>query len=65
MKGVRESLATVKGAPFSLTLKGVGHFPPGRHPRVLWVGMEDSRVLLELQKKVELALIADQHRPGR
>ena len=46
-----------KGPPFSLTIKGVGHFPPGRHPRVLWVGMEESRVLPELQQGVELALV--------
>ena len=54
IKGV---LSAVRSAPFSLTLKGVGHFPPGRHPRVLWVGMEESEPLRELQKMVELALI--------
>ena len=38
-------------------MKGVGHFPPGKHPRVLWVGMEGGAPLLELQREVELALI--------
>ena len=54
---IREALAGVSGNPFSLTLKGIGHFPPGKRARVLWVGMGESEELLKLQKKVELALI--------
>ena len=54
---IKGLLSAVRSAPFSLTLKGVGHFPPGRHPRVLWVGMEESEPLRELRKMVELALI--------
>ena len=57
LTAVRSALAGISGMPFPLTLRGVGHFPPGRHPRVLWVGIEESAPLLELQKKVELALI--------
>jgi RNA 2',3'-cyclic 3'-phosphodiesterase len=54
---IKRALGTVSGASFSLSLKGVGHFPPGRHPRVLWVGMEESGPLRALQSKVEQALI--------
>lgn len=54
---IKESLAGVSAPPFSLSLSGVGHFPPGRHPRVLWVGMDAGEPLLELQREVELALI--------
>ena len=54
---IKSVLGKVRGAPFSLTLKGVGHFPKGKYPRVLWVGMEENEPLRELQKKVELALI--------
>jgi RNA 2',3'-cyclic 3'-phosphodiesterase len=54
---VREALTGVSGSPFSLALKGIGHFPPGKYARVLWVGMEASEELLRLQEKVELALI--------
>jgi 2'-5' RNA ligase len=54
---IREALAGVSGNPFSLTLKGIGHFPPGKHARVLWVGMGESEELLKLQTKVELVLI--------
>jgi 2'-5' RNA ligase len=54
---IKAALAGVSAAPFPLALRGVGHFPPGRHPRVLWVGMEAGEPLMELQQRVELALI--------
>ena len=57
LKAVREALMGVKGIPFTLMLTGVGHFPPGRHPRVLWVGLDGSAPLLALQHEVERALI--------
>lgn len=53
---IRTALATVKGAPFELELEGVGHFPPGKRPRVLWVGMKRNEPLLKLAQDVELAL---------
>jgi 2'-5' RNA ligase len=56
-KAVKTALTQVSTQPFSLQLRGVGHFPPGKQPRVLWVGMEESRPLLELQERVEAALI--------
>jgi len=55
-QAIKRGLSGVRGFSFSLTLKEVGHFPPGRHPRVLWVGMEESGPLRELQREVELAL---------
>jgi RNA 2',3'-cyclic 3'-phosphodiesterase len=54
---VRSALKNVHGAPFALALGGVGHFPPGRHPRVLWVGINGCAPLLTLQREVELALV--------
>jgi 2'-5' RNA ligase len=56
-QAVKKELATVSGTPFPLTIKGVGHFPPKREPRVLWVGMEESGQLNDLQKKIEQSLI--------
>lgn len=56
-EAIKRALREVAGTPFSLSLAGVGHFPPGRRPRVLWVGMAESEPLLLLQKKVELALV--------
>lgn len=51
--GLKEALAAITFAPFPLTVQGVGHFPPHGHPRVLWIGLEESRPLLELQQRVE------------
>ncbi len=56
-QAIKAGLGKIKGAAFSLALKEVGHFPPGRRPRVLWVGMEESAPLLELQEEVERALV--------
>ncbi|MCM0080909.1 RNA 2',3'-cyclic phosphodiesterase [Geomonas sp. Red32] len=50
------ALKQVSFAPFPLTLCGVGHFPPGRHPHVVWVGMEQSAPLLSLQHFIEAML---------
>lgn len=55
---IKNILGAVRGGPFRMALQGIGHFPPGRHPRVLWVGMEENEPLLKLQHNVELALIA-------
>jgi 2'-5' RNA ligase len=55
---IKNSLSRIMATPITLTLKEVGHFPPGKHPRVLWVGVEESEPLRELQKKIELALIS-------
>ena len=54
---VRPALAKVCATPFALTLRGIGHFPPGRHPRVLWIGLDGSAPLMALQQDVELALV--------
>ena len=40
--------------PFALSLKGTGSFPPStRFPKVLWVGVEDNRILNSLQQEIE------------
>lgn len=55
---IQDALATVAGAAFWLTLRGVGRFPPaGRRPaRVLWVGLDHEPALLDLHRRVEAAL---------
>jgi 2'-5' RNA ligase len=55
-QAIKMALSGVRGSSFFLTLKEIGHFPPGRHPRVLWVGMEENAMLRELQQVVVLAL---------
>lgn len=54
---IKKALADVTFASFPLTVRGVGHFPPHGHPRVLWVGTEESRPLLTLQQKIEAAVV--------
>ena len=54
---VRKALAGIKAETFSLAFRRVGHFPPGKHPRVLWVGFEENAPLMALQQMVELALV--------
>ena len=57
LSAIRSALSGISFAAFSLALRGVGHFPPGRRPRVLWVGMDPSQSLMLLQQELELALI--------
>jgi 2'-5' RNA ligase len=55
---IKSSLATVTASPFELTLRNVGHFPPGKRtlPRVLWVGIDKQPALNDLHQQIESAL---------
>lgn len=57
LHAVKAALKEILGHSFPLVLRGLGHFPPRGLPRVLWVGIEESVPLRELQRSVELALI--------
>ena len=54
---VAEALDAVHRPRFELQLKGVGHFPPGDEPRVLWAGMAPSNPLSRLRNAIERAVI--------
>jgi len=54
--GVADALDEIYSEPFSLSLKGVGYFPPRKSPRVLWVGADGGEPLLVLQDSIEKAL---------
>ena len=41
---------------FYITIAGVGCFPSEKHPRVIWIGMEDSEILSGIQKDVDAVL---------
>jgi len=56
-EAIKKELGSIRATPFSLTLKGAGHFPRGREPSVLWVGMEENGPLLDLQKKIEQSIV--------
>lgn len=52
-------LASVRVAPFVLPVEGVGAFPPGRPPHVLWIGTGSGHPrLFQLRQRVDDALLA-------
>jgi len=53
---LKDMLATVQARPVSISIKGVGHFPPRGKPKVLWAGIEPTTELLILRNKVNSAL---------
>lgn len=53
---IKAALEQVSLKPFSLALKGVGHFPPRGKPRVLWVGIEQSQPLQSLKGRIDRIL---------
>jgi 2'-5' RNA ligase len=62
---VLAALDEVRLAPFTLALRGVGHFPPRGEPRILWAGLERSDALKTLHGKVESALVRAGVEPER
>ncbi len=55
---IRESLITVASPyePFHLTVQNTGAFPGEKRPRVLWIGVVDSRPLKSLRDRIERTL---------
>jgi len=51
------ALAELEAPAFEMALKGVGHFPPRGKPRVLWAGVDAPPALLDLQARVERAVV--------
>jgi 2'-5' RNA ligase len=49
------ALVRIRAPPFAVTLAGAGSFG-GERPRLLWVGIEDSAPLFQLQERIETAL---------
>lgn len=48
--------ACAPGAPFEITLAGLGCFPNCRQPRVVWVGIKEVAALRTLQSAIEEAM---------
>lgn len=57
------ALQTVAVPAFSLTLEGVGRFPPAGNAHTLWAGVRDSAELLGLHAAVAAALATTGYRP--
>lgn len=66
LKEVKEILAeTVSGLkPFSVSLEGIGTFPSGKSPRVIWIGAKEGadqicKIMRELNERYAAEDIAD------
>lgn len=57
------ALQTVARPAFSLTLEGVGQFPPVGKAVTLWAGIRDNAELRELHMAVAVALAVEGYRP--
>jgi RNA 2',3'-cyclic 3'-phosphodiesterase len=57
-EAIKAALSGIRSAPFTMTLDGVGHFPPKGKPHVLWVGVTAPPQLTQLQRQIENALLS-------
>lgn len=53
---IRDALARIEAAAFSLEFRGVGHFPPRGPARALWAGVTADPALTRLRERVEAAV---------
>lgn len=53
---IQSTLSTIGKAPFTMCLKGAGHFPPRGNPKVLWVGISPVTEVTALRNSVEKSL---------
>lgn len=54
---IKECLTDVENSRFRMRLKGVGSFPPGGTPKILWAGVEDKTQLVRFHKRIESVLV--------
>jgi RNA 2',3'-cyclic 3'-phosphodiesterase len=54
---IKENLSRISFPCFTLSVCGVGHFPPGRRPRVIWLGLDPCTALSDLARQVETAVV--------
>ncbi len=60
IKQIQQGLVDCAGKrdAFDLNVCGLGAFPRPAHPNVIWVGIEESQALLQLQKDIEEQMAA-------
>ena len=52
-----QALSTISLPPFSLQIKGAGHFPPRGRARILWLGVSPQPELIRLVTTVEKQVV--------
>ena len=50
---LQEELDKIDHTEFSITIAGIGYFPEGKQPKVVWAGIKKNVVLEKLHQKVE------------
>lgn len=54
---IMRCLADLPVMPFLLQINGIGHFPIGRQPKILWAGVAENPDLMQLQSLIEGCLV--------
>ncbi|WP_440999627.1 RNA 2',3'-cyclic phosphodiesterase [Fodinibius sp. SL11] len=50
---LRKEMTKIAHPNFSMTIAGIGYFPEGKHPKVVWAGVKQNELLFELHEKIE------------
>lgn len=50
---IQQALDAISISSFSITIDGLGYFPKGKKPRVLWAGIQKNEPLQKLHEAVE------------
>lgn len=50
---IKRGLTDLSFMPFFLQINGIGHFPSGRQPKILWAGVAENPDLVQLQSLIE------------
>jgi 2'-5' RNA ligase len=54
---IDEALARVRAPAFYLAIAGLGEFSRGRHPAMIWAGVTPAPPLMDLQRRIEAAVV--------
>ena len=53
---IKAGLSELKHPPFTISVKGVGHFPPRGNPKVIWAGIDPQDEVRHLRNRVNKIL---------
>ena len=56
---IKNLLSDIKFKPFFVDLDNLGIFPNENYIRVIWVGLNKKKEIIELQQKIDKVLLAD------
>lgn len=52
-KKITANLRNLEASPFRMQITGLGSFPEGSNPRIIWTGIQENEYLTELQAEIE------------